>query len=144
MNDFLNSLSDRELAFLVHHKLDSYLKNTQEKILAHLKERNLSSGDLENLRRSEAAITDEFHERCPRCASEKHTKTENIAHQPHRRVPFMHADEKPILAVFKQCIVCDYVLNDDNGEVSKSKFFAIRFSWLKLFWNKFFYGNSKT
>jgi len=140
MNEFLNSLSDRELAFLVHFKLDSYLKRSQEIILQHIEERGLSFADLESLRRQEAVIDDDFHERCPRCASEKHITVNSIAHHTGRRIPFMAKDEKPVMACFKQFTVCDFVITDDNGEMSKPNFFNNKFTWFRSLWDKFFPG----
>jgi hypothetical protein len=60
MNEFLNSLSDRELAFSVHFKLDSYLIQTQETILNHMKSRCLNITDIENLHNSKSTFVYEF------------------------------------------------------------------------------------
>ncbi|SNR60757.1 hypothetical protein SAMN06265371_106216 [Lutibacter agarilyticus] len=72
IDKYLSDFDDYELAFFAKYKLDTYLKNSQEKIKKILFKRGLTEYRIEKLieENPKSKLIDE-KERCPRCYSDK-------------------------------------------------------------------------
>ncbi|WP_146190752.1 hypothetical protein [Polaribacter aquimarinus] len=124
INDFLNELDDYELAFFAKFKLSTYMKVTQSKIKEYLVERNLNESKIEKLiiENPTSKLEDKL-ERCPRCYSDKIRKNKvewtNTDGGIGLEDEIAIADGISGKATYKNevvCDVCDFWLEDPNGE----------------------------
>lgn len=72
IENYLDQFEDFELAFFYKYKLNTYLEETQSRIKAFLKRRNLDETKMERLiaEYSHRSFSDN-ELRCPRCTSKK-------------------------------------------------------------------------
>lgn len=115
VKDFVETLEDFELLAFYKYRYDTFLRDSQVKIMAEIERRGLSLKDVDiysvNAEKSVKADNDSY---CPRCFSSK----------------FYHANEMDWLRIssyysievtndFKTCLVCLY--SQDKQEYKKDK-----------------------
>jgi hypothetical protein len=72
IEEYLSQFEDFELAFFCKYKLDTYMQETQNKIIAYAKQRNLNETRMNDLIEEYSHKLFPANEvRCPRCKSEK-------------------------------------------------------------------------
>ena len=125
---YLSDFDDFELAFFAKFKLDTYLKNSQEKIEKVLFKRGLTKSRIEQLIESnpKSKLAD-GKERCPRCYSDKvrNDKVEwtNTASGYGLSDKIATYDGMIGKATYKDeviCNVCGFWLQDPNDEKPKN------------------------
>jgi hypothetical protein len=67
IQELLNSLSDRELAYFSKYRRYEFMAESQKKIQSELEKRNITESRIESLINIVESIT---NENCPRCPSE--------------------------------------------------------------------------
>ncbi len=103
---FLASLDDFELAFLIRYKAASYLQGSQRKIFEEVKKRELDESSLEQL----IKIT-EFNPAntgCPRCNSMKSYEEKYFAYRRNRVIDDAINGPTPLFREI--CSICGYRL----------------------------------
>ena len=115
--NFLNSLSNHELAFLYRYKYLSYLPNSRKLIDHEITQRNLSVFILENIVNSYESNVPYSNHQCFRCGSLKlQIIQENKKYTSRLEGLDAYISNKNPKVDRIECLVCGHVLQDDNHE----------------------------
>lgn len=125
--DFLDSLSDHELAFFVKYKLHTYMLNTQQDIKEYVEKRNLNQKAIDQFITKRTEIYYKKEKCCTRCGSNK-LLINNVEWTDTYGKPG-YADDLAVSegmfygkATYKDeiiCNVCDFWLQDPNNRNPK-------------------------
>ncbi|MEO8254830.1 MAG: hypothetical protein ABI554_10645 [Flavobacterium sp.] len=127
--DFLDTLSDHELAFFAKYKQHTYMRDTQEDIKNYILERNLTQKAIDQFIAQPTQLYYENAECCSRCGTDK-LLINNVqwtqTHQKHNygnefifKDSLYNGD-----VIYKDeiiCNVCDFWLEDPNNQNPKKK-----------------------
>lgn len=127
--DFLDTLSDHELAFFAKYKSHTYMREMQQDIKEYILKRNLSQKAIDQYTTTATQLYYENAECCPRCGSDKLlinnvVWTENYRNPRYDRNLILHGDIYTGLDIYKDeviCNVCDFWLEDPNNKKPKKK-----------------------
>lgn len=123
--EFLRSLDDTELAFLVKYKASTYLRDSQLKIVAEIIERKLEAPQLEQMIRE--IEFNSSNNGCPRCNSMKSLKEK--AEVWRRYADLDDALIGPRTFYNEICAVCGYKIKDvENNPPTVISEFLERFT----------------
>lgn len=125
LDKFLQSLTDKELAFFFEYRRNEFMQSSKNKIILELKSRNLTDARIANLIKP---IKEIDLEHCSRCGS---NKFEQIKETELRGSGF-GGYEVEIFS--RKCRVCGYNPRVDkplNWQVRWYRFLG-RYSWIKL------------
>ncbi len=120
--EFLNSLTDRELAYFSKFKLHKYSKYTQDDIKEFLKIKNFSEEKINSLIPSGRYAENNQTKQCPQCGSKKLLINNVQWTETYGKIGW--EDDKAVAKGFSGkitykdeviCNVCDYWLQDPNG-----------------------------
>lgn len=127
--EFLDTLSDHELAFFAKYKLHTYMRDTQQYIKDYIQKRNLNQKTLDQLVTKRTLLYYKKGKCCSRCGTNKllinnveWTETYNKPGYPDEIAVgdalFMG---KPTYKDEIICNVCDFWLQDPNNRKPKEK-----------------------
>lgn len=127
ISEFLETLSDRELAYFAKYKLHTYMKETQLEIKKYLDEKNFDEEKINRFLSNDNNFAKGDLNSCPRCGSNKIRKDDvewtatafNRGYSDEFATMEGMAGKKSI----KQnviCNVCGYWLSDPNHEKGQS------------------------
>lgn len=127
VREFLKSLSDRELAFLIKFKYSGYLNNSKKLILEEVDERGLSNLALSKLVEDSPFGGDVSPlNQCMRCGSFKLSTVSELKKFTGRMEAIGYIFSGKSGKVEKtECLVCGYVLSDPNRDRE------VKFDWVE-------------
>lgn len=117
---FLDTLSDRELAFFAKFKLHTYIIDTQYEIKKYIDDRKLYPQAIDKLIKEKVEI-DEKRMCCPRCGSSKLLKSNVKWTEVYSKHDIAKAGNS-WNGIYKDeiiCNVCDFWLEDPNKKAPK-------------------------
>ena len=125
LEEFLNSMTDREIAFFSTYRQTEFMPESQEKVRVELQKRNLTKAQVTDLiNQSEKATLDN----CPRCQSSDFMQIKDTD----LRSSGYGGYEVEINS--RKCRICGYNAQKDkslNWKVRLNRFWG-KYSWTKL------------
>ena len=127
--DFLDTLSDHELAYFAKYKLHTYMRDTQQDIKEYIQKRNLSQKSIDQYITKPTLLYYEKSLCCHRCGSDKLLINNVQWTQTHQKHNYgndfiFQNDLYTEDVIYKDeiiCNVCDFWLEDPNNKKPKKK-----------------------
>ena len=110
LQEFLDVLSDSELANFYLYRYEQFLKGSKDKIDAELSKRNISKENIEIYRLENKVISED---KCPRCGSNKFYNSTEI-----ETITYSYASVD-LEVDYKTCLVCLYSEEKELGGSSQ-------------------------
>ena len=117
---FLDTLSDRELAFFAKYKLHTYMTDTQYEIQRYIDGRKLYPNAIDKLLKEKVKVNQQYI-CCPRCGSDKLLKNNVRWTEIYSKYDLRKANQSSN-GICKDeiiCTVCDFWLEDPNKKAPK-------------------------
>lgn len=122
--EFLDTLSDHELAYFAKYKSHTYMRDTQQDIKEYIQKRNLTQKAIDQYINKAKQLDYNSQKCCPRCGSDKLLVnnvvwTENYRRHKYDRSLILYGDIYGGIDICKDeiiCNVCDFWLEDPNNK----------------------------